>query len=83
MFWIDDPLEPRASVVMAKMTREMSDLIWCHYFTKEKIREMSDLIWCHYFTKEMIRERHDEELKRLKGKNKREGSSKKINRLRS
>ena len=39
MFWIDDPLEPRSTAVLTQITREMSDLIWEHYFAKEKIRE--------------------------------------------
>ncbi|KAL1811795.1 hypothetical protein ACET3Z_021860 [Daucus carota] len=42
MFWIDDPLEPRSAAVLTEMTKEMSDLIWEHYFTKEKIREKHD-----------------------------------------
>ncbi|KAL1815078.1 hypothetical protein ACET3Z_017652 [Daucus carota] len=42
MFWIDDPLEPRASAVLTEMTKEMSDMIWDHYFAKERIRERHD-----------------------------------------
>jgi len=42
MFWIDDPLEPRATAVLTEMTKEMSDMIWDHYFAKERIRERHD-----------------------------------------
>ncbi|KAL1831623.1 hypothetical protein ACET3Z_001274 [Daucus carota] len=42
MFWIDDPLEARATAVLTEMTKEMSDLIWDHHFAKERIRERHD-----------------------------------------
>ncbi|KAL1815885.1 hypothetical protein ACET3Z_018459 [Daucus carota] len=42
MFWIDDPLEVRATAVLTEMTKEMSDLIWDHHFEKERIRERHD-----------------------------------------
>ena len=42
MFWIDDPLEARATTVLTEMTKEMSDLIWDHHFAKERIRERHD-----------------------------------------
>ncbi|KAL1810477.1 hypothetical protein ACET3Z_027467 [Daucus carota] len=58
MFWIDDPLEARATAVLTQMTKEMSDLIWDHHFAKERIRE-----------------RHDEDLKSVKGKEKKKGEA--------
>ncbi|KAL1815351.1 hypothetical protein ACET3Z_017925 [Daucus carota] len=39
MFWINDPLEARATAVLTEMTKEMSDLIWDHHFAMERIRE--------------------------------------------
>ncbi|KAL1826588.1 hypothetical protein ACET3Z_005000 [Daucus carota] len=42
MYWIDDPLEPRATAVLTEMTKEMSDMIWDHYFAKERIRGRHD-----------------------------------------
>ena len=42
MFYIDEPLELRATILLTEMTKEMSDLIWEHYFTKKRIRERHD-----------------------------------------